>query len=231
MAIILDDQALGRLVRVVAGAPQGQRNNLAFWAACRAGEMARSGLIGLEAATAVIAAAATRAGLGQREAERTAAVVSMPTPEWRMSDCPALADAEQLVETALAQKRQLMVHAGDLPARARVLRDLLAQCEYVSDRDVPVKLVQPSDGGPMRAVPLTANNFVIEAHHLCQPVKLNRQGELVAVTFPERVARMYLDMGEWNLRPLTGITTAPDSRQMAASAMLRCVSSDLIRQS
>jgi len=231
VAIILDDQALGRLVRVVAGAPQGQRNNLAFWAACWAGEMARSGLIGLEAATAVIAAAATRAGLGQREAERTAAVVSMPTPEWRMSDCPALADAEQLVETALAQKRQLMVHAGDLPSRARVLRDLLAQCEYVSDRDVPVKLVQPSDGGPMRAVPLTANNFVIEAHHLCQPVKLNRQGELVAVTFPERVARMYLDMGEWNLRPLTGITTAQNSRQMAASAMLRCVSSDLIRQS
>jgi hypothetical protein len=34
--------------------------------------MARSGLIGLETAAAVIAAAAMRAGLGQREAERTA---------------------------------------------------------------------------------------------------------------------------------------------------------------
>ena len=70
--IIPDDRALGRLVRVVAGAPEGQRNNLAFWAACRAGEMARSGLIGLETAAAVIAAAAVRAGLSQREAERTA---------------------------------------------------------------------------------------------------------------------------------------------------------------
>ena len=71
-AIIPDDRALGRLVRLVAGAPQGQRNNLAFWAACRVGEMARSGLIGLETVAAVIAAAAMRAGLSQREAERTA---------------------------------------------------------------------------------------------------------------------------------------------------------------
>jgi hypothetical protein len=70
--IIPDDRALSRLVRVVVGAPQGQRNSLAFWAACRAGEMARSGLIGLDTAAAVIASAAVRAGLGQREAERTA---------------------------------------------------------------------------------------------------------------------------------------------------------------
>jgi len=70
--IIPDDHALGRLVHVVASAPEGQRNNLAFWAACRAGEMARSGLIGLETAAAVIVAAAVRAGLSQREAERTA---------------------------------------------------------------------------------------------------------------------------------------------------------------
>jgi Bifunctional DNA primase/polymerase, N-terminal len=70
--IIPDDRALGRLVRVVAGAPEGQRNNFAFWAACRAGEMARSGLIGLETAASVIAAAAMRAGLSQQEAERTA---------------------------------------------------------------------------------------------------------------------------------------------------------------
>jgi hypothetical protein len=61
----------------------------------------------------------------------------------------------------------------------------------------------------MRAIPLTANNVVIEAHDLCQPIKINHQGELVAVTLPDRVARMYLDMGDWNLRPLAGITTAP----------------------
>jgi hypothetical protein len=70
--MIPDDQALSRLVRVVVGAPEGQRNNFAFWAACRAGEMARSGLIGPDTAMALIAMAAVRAGLGQREAERTA---------------------------------------------------------------------------------------------------------------------------------------------------------------
>jgi len=72
LVTIPDDRTLGRLVRVVADAPEGQRNNLAFWAACRAGEMARSGLLGLETAVAVIASAAMRAGLSQREAERTA---------------------------------------------------------------------------------------------------------------------------------------------------------------
>jgi len=70
--VIPDERALGRLVRIVAGAREGQRNNLAFWAACRAGEMVRSGLIGLETAAAVIAAAAMCVSLSQREAERTA---------------------------------------------------------------------------------------------------------------------------------------------------------------
>ncbi|HYZ41928.1 MAG TPA: hypothetical protein VE687_15090 [Stellaceae bacterium] len=105
-----------------------------------------------------------------------------------------------------------MVHAGDLPATARALRNLLAECGYLFDRDVPVKLVQPSDGGPMRARPLTANTVVIEAYDLCQPVKLSRQGELVAVTLPERVARRYLDMGEWILRPLAGNHDRPGAR-------------------
>ena len=127
-----------------------------------------------------------------------------------MSDLPRTPDdAPEFVEASLGQKPQLMVHAGDLPATARALRDVLASSGYLFDRDLPVKLVQPSDGGPMRAVPLTANTVLIEAHDLCQPVKINRQGELVDITLPERVARMYLDIGEWNLRPLAGVTTAP----------------------
>jgi hypothetical protein len=127
-----------------------------------------------------------------------------------MSEFPRTpGDAEEFVEKMLGDKPQLMVHAGDLPATARALRDLLAKSGYLFERDVPVKLVQPADAGPMKAIPLTANTAVIEAHSLCQPVKLNRHGELVAVTLPERVARMYLDIGEWNLRPLAGITTAP----------------------
>ena len=69
---IPDNNALTRLVRLVAGACEGQRNELTFWAACRAGEMVGSGLLGCNTAVALIAEAATRAGLPRIEAERTA---------------------------------------------------------------------------------------------------------------------------------------------------------------
>src|ERR1700751_814266 len=94
----------------------------------------------------------------------------MPARELQVSDVPrSPADAAEFVKKTLGQKPQQMVHAGDLPATARALRDVLASCRYLFEREVPVKLVQPRDGGPMRAVPLTANNVVIEAHDLCQP--------------------------------------------------------------
>jgi hypothetical protein len=67
-----DGLVLAGLIRLVAGAPDGERNNLAYWAACRAGEMVASGLLGADIAAAVIAEAATRAGLPRAEAERTA---------------------------------------------------------------------------------------------------------------------------------------------------------------
>jgi hypothetical protein len=67
-----DDHAMTRLVHLVAGAPASERNNLTYWAACRAGEMVASGLLGANAAAAVITEAATRAGLPRSEAERTA---------------------------------------------------------------------------------------------------------------------------------------------------------------
>jgi Bifunctional DNA primase/polymerase, N-terminal len=66
-----DGYALMRLVQLIAGARAGERNNITYWAACRAGEMVASGLLGAPAAAAVIAEAATRAGL-PRSAERTA---------------------------------------------------------------------------------------------------------------------------------------------------------------
>jgi hypothetical protein len=66
-----DGRALARLVRVVAGAREGERNDVTYWAACRAGEMVASGLLGPEAAVALIAEAAARAGLPRGEAMRT----------------------------------------------------------------------------------------------------------------------------------------------------------------
>ena len=67
-----DDHAVDALGAVIAGAREGERNNLTYWAACRAGEMVASGLLRADAAAAVIAEAATRAGLPRAEAERTA---------------------------------------------------------------------------------------------------------------------------------------------------------------
>ena len=67
-----DDHAVAGLVRLIAGAREGERNNLTYWAACRAGEMVASGLLRTDAAVAIIVEAATRAGLSRAEAERTA---------------------------------------------------------------------------------------------------------------------------------------------------------------
>lgn len=71
-ATVPDCRALTRLVRLVAGAREGERNDITYWAACRAGEMVASGLFGADAAVALIVEAATRAGLPPVEAERTA---------------------------------------------------------------------------------------------------------------------------------------------------------------
>jgi hypothetical protein len=119
-------------------------------------------------------------------------------------------DAGSFVSAALEEKPELIVHTGDLPETARALRDLFAASGRLFDRDMPVRLVQLADGGPMAAIPLTANGIVVEAHRLCRPVKVNPEGKRSPITLPERVAKMYLDMvGEWNLPPLAGISTAP----------------------
>ncbi|HEV2185615.1 MAG TPA: hypothetical protein VGR70_00300, partial [Stellaceae bacterium] len=128
------------------------------------------------------------------------APASTPTPP--MIPMPPMPDG--------AAKPQLIVQSGDLPATAYALRDRFAAVGLLFDRDMPVKIVQPATGGSMVAKALTANNVVIEAHRICQPMKPDRNGDLVAVTLPDRVAKMYLDMnGEWNLRPLNGIAVAP----------------------
>jgi hypothetical protein len=71
-AVIPDDASLLGLLRAVATAKPGERNALAFWGACRAGEMVASGLMQADAAAALIAEAAMRSGLPAAEAQRTA---------------------------------------------------------------------------------------------------------------------------------------------------------------
>ena len=118
--------------------------------------------------------------------------------------------AAEIVDLALKTKPELIVHRGSLPETAETLRDLLATSGRLFNRGLPVRVVRPADGSPPSAIPLTRHNVVIEAHRLCQPVQVDRKGNLIPVTLPDRVAQMYLDMfGEWGLPPLMGISTAP----------------------
>jgi hypothetical protein len=120
------------------------------------------------------------------------------------------ATAAEIVDLALRAKPELIVHGGSLPDTAEALRDLLAASGRLFDRGLPVRVVRPANGGPPSAIPLTRHNVVIETHRLCQPMKQDSRGNLIAVTLPDRVAQMYLDMsGEWALPPLAGISTAP----------------------
>src|SRR5262249_6853974 len=116
----------------------------------------------------------------------------------------------EIVDLALKGKPELIVYSGDLPATAEALRDLLAASGKLFDRGLPVRVIRPADGSLPSAVRLTKHNVVIEAHRLCQPVKIDEEGEHVSVTLPDRVAQMYLDMsGEWRLPPLAGVSTSP----------------------
>jgi hypothetical protein len=65
------DGWLRGLVRTIAHAPEGQRNSILFWAACRAGEAVRAGQADEDFAATVLVEAALRAGLPQAEARRT----------------------------------------------------------------------------------------------------------------------------------------------------------------
>jgi hypothetical protein len=117
--------------------------------------------------------------------------------------------AAEIVDLALKPKPELIIHAGDLPATAEALRDLLAASGKLFDRGLPVRVIRSAGGSLPSAVPLTKHNVVMEAHRLCQPVKVS-DGEYIPVTLPNRVAQMYLDMsGEWHLPPLSGVSTAP----------------------
>ena len=114
----------------------------------------------------------------------------------------------------LNDRPELLVDDSDLTRTARDLRDLLACGDQLFDRGTPVKLARDGMTSSMSARPLTVESVVHEAHRVGRPIKLveNKDGMImeVPVTLPDRVARLYLDMeGEWNLRVLNGITTAP----------------------
>jgi hypothetical protein len=66
------ERKLEGIIRTVATAPEGERNNVTYWAACRLAEMTAQAILNEDEALAIIIEAARRAGLPYREAERTA---------------------------------------------------------------------------------------------------------------------------------------------------------------
>ena len=66
--VIPDDRRLRQILRRVVTAHEGERNDLAFWGACRLAEMVATGLISETNAMALIVDAATAAGLPRTEA-------------------------------------------------------------------------------------------------------------------------------------------------------------------
>jgi hypothetical protein len=116
----------------------------------------------------------------------------------------------KVVDLPQRPKVELIIQTSNLPATVEALRDLLAKSDRLFDRGVPVRIVHSASSDLPSVIPLTKNNVVTEAHRHCQPMKLDRHGDLVAVTLPDRIANMFLDLfGEWSLRPLSGISTAP----------------------
>jgi hypothetical protein len=105
---------------------------------------------------------------------------------------------------------ELIVNYSDLSETVRELRDILANADDLYDRGgFLVQMIKPADGGMPFTKLVTHHNVVMLAHEYCRPVSISKEGEYEPVTLPERVAKMYVDLGSWNLRPLAGITSAP----------------------
>jgi putative DNA primase/helicase len=146
---------------------------------------------------------------GLREA-RDVNILDQSLGKDRVIDFQCVSETSPKPSGSLDDKPDLIVDSGDLPATAREVRDLLSSAGDFFDRGMPVKVVKPVDGSLPRAIPLSFTNVVIETHRVCRPVRPQGEDELVPVTLPDRVARMYLSMtSDWQLQPLIGITTAP----------------------
>jgi len=66
------DGRIAGILRTIARAPEGQRNRLTFWGACRLAEMVAAGALSDSHALDLIIEAASRTGLPYAEAKRTA---------------------------------------------------------------------------------------------------------------------------------------------------------------
>jgi len=122
------------------------------------------------------------------------------------------ATGRDLVAAALGKPR-LLVQPADPDETVARLRDALAATGRFYDRGAPVRLAHDQQQGGTVAHALTPEGVIREAHAASRPysVRERKDGvQEVNVALPKSAALMYLDWrGEWGLRPLNGIASAP----------------------
>ena len=182
-------------------------------------------LVGLDAAACTLALRreAKRLGLSQKELagfvdrERRRARAEQARAE-RAEAGDSTGEASALAPDAYPAdprgRTDLYVNRADLPDTAADLAGLLALRPMLFDRGVPIRLAMDTQRGGLVASPLDLAGVVNECHGVARPWTYTkaRDGSLMRqdVTLPDRVARLYLDRrGEWHLRPLEGIASAP----------------------
>jgi hypothetical protein len=120
-----------------------------------------------------------------------------------------LADESIEVVEVPEEKPQLVIQTPDLPATVRELRDRLAanRTMMFARGRVLVEIKRDADG-VLYTQPMQPSNVIMAAHDFVQPIQYKR-GKPTPVTLPVAVARMYIEHGEYSLRPLAGIATSP----------------------
>jgi hypothetical protein len=112
----------------------------------------------------------------------------------------------------IKQKPRLLIEPSSPDRTVAALRDILARAQ-IYERGAPVRLARDQTVGGVVAQPITPEGLVLLVHQMCRPHEWKmKKGELVDtdVRLPHYLAKMYLDWrGEWRLRLLNGIATAP----------------------
>jgi hypothetical protein len=140
----------------------------------------------------------------------------MTDAECRIETVEAVAAAIDAAEEVFDQvteqgsgKPRLFVDKSNPDETVASLRDILAKAGGLYDRGVPVRLAFDQVQKGMVAQVMTSYGMVLEAHKVCRPWALKKEGA-VDVGLPTSIALMYLDWrGEWRLQPLNGVASSP----------------------
>ena len=110
-------------------------------------------------------------------------------------------------------KPKLLIEPNDPHRTVAALRDIMSERSELFDRGAPVRLVKDRQTGAVTARAVSADSIVMMAHELARPVILKFKDEKsfeAHARLPKPLATAYVDWyGEWRLRPLNGIASAP----------------------